>query len=318
MRRWFVFVIALIIGASVGLPQLTTAQDDVRCFAETGKCISGTIRAYWEQNGGLETFGFPITDVVTERNAEGFIGPTQWFQRDRLEDHGLNDGGVLAGRLGALKLALEGRPWENLAKVPGAAAGCRFFPETGHSLCPPFRAYWERNGGLPRFGFPISEPLIERNADGWTGTTQWFERRRMESHTENQPPFDILLGLLGKEVRDLPAATPTPQPMPTPNPCTGVPDPTSGTIQPGKCVTEGTVILMGITGFQPNEDITFSLTAPDNSRLGTIRTVNIGPTGSVEGLAWDTRGMAPGLWHWDFQGTVSGHQAIVYFKVLRR
>jgi hypothetical protein len=172
------------------------------------------IRAYWEANGGLPVFGFPTTDLTTETNADGFTGPTQWFERDRLEDHTAEGKGVLAGRLGAQKLAMEGRPWESFPRVDGAPANCVFFRETGHSLCPPFRAYWEQNGGLMRFGYPISEPVAERNADGFAGTFQWFERRRMEIHPENQPPYGILLGLLGNEVRSAPNQPVPPPPSP--------------------------------------------------------------------------------------------------------
>ncbi len=211
MRRVTVALILLVLSVSVARAQAE------RCFPETNQCISGVIRAYWERNGGLPVFGFPITALATETNADGFTGPTQWFERDRLEDHTSEGIGVLAGRLGAQKLAAEGRPWETLPKVTSAAAGCVFFAETGHSLCPPFRAYWERNGGLARFGYPISQPVTERNAAGFTGTFQWFERRRMEQHPENQPPFDILLGLLGNEVRGgSPAPVPPPPPLPDP------------------------------------------------------------------------------------------------------
>jgi hypothetical protein len=204
MPRRFLLGVLLIL-ATLGMPGREVTAQDQRCFPETGKCISGAIRRYWEQNGGLPVFGYPTTDLAVETNAEGFTGPTQWFERDRLEDHGRE---VLAGRLGAQKLALEGRPWEGLPKAGAVGAGCRVFPETGHSLCPPFRQYWERNGGLARFGFPISEPATERNAAGFTGTMQWFERRRMEIHPENPAPFDILLGLLGNEVRGVGAPPP--------------------------------------------------------------------------------------------------------------
>jgi hypothetical protein len=193
----------------VNVIAISPAQaQDQRCFQETGQCIAGVIRSYWENNGGLPVFGYPITALATETNAEGFTGPTQWFERDRLEDHTAEGKGVLAGRLGAQKLAMEGRPWETLPKATGSIPACLRFPETGHVLCPPFRAYWEQNGGLARFGYPISEQATETNAAGFTGVVQWFERRRMEWHPENQPPFDILLGLLGNEVRAAPFVPP--------------------------------------------------------------------------------------------------------------
>src|SRR5690349_21490730 len=115
MRRVHVVVSALLFLVALVTPQATQAQAQ-RCFPETGKCVAGVIRSYWENNGGLAVFGYPITDLATETNAEGFTGPTQWFERDRLEDHSSEGKGVLAGRLGAQKLALEGRPWETLPK----------------------------------------------------------------------------------------------------------------------------------------------------------------------------------------------------------
>jgi hypothetical protein len=42
-------------------PGLLRAQTNERCFPETGQCIEGRIREFWEQNGGLAVFGYPIT-----------------------------------------------------------------------------------------------------------------------------------------------------------------------------------------------------------------------------------------------------------------
>src|ERR671926_95883 len=59
-----------------------------RCFPETGYCISGRFREYWEQNGGLPVFGFPITPTADEVNRDtGEPYPTQWFERNRFELH---------------------------------------------------------------------------------------------------------------------------------------------------------------------------------------------------------------------------------------
>jgi hypothetical protein len=56
MRRGLVVVLSALLAFTV-LP--AHAQSDQRCFPETGQCISGRIREYWEQNGGLPVFGFP-------------------------------------------------------------------------------------------------------------------------------------------------------------------------------------------------------------------------------------------------------------------
>ncbi len=177
------------------------AQSSERCFPETYQCISGPIRAYWERNGGLSIFGYPVSPQQVEV-VEGQEFPVQWFERDRLEDHGRE--GVLAGRLGARLLELTYRPWEYFDKAAASdvAASCQFFAQTGHSLCEPYLGYWRRNGGLERFGYPVTQPLYE-SIEANRFNVQYFERRRMEIHPE-LPGSPILLGLLGKAVLDTP------------------------------------------------------------------------------------------------------------------
>lgn len=175
----------------------TQAQTDERCFEITGYCISGSIRAYWEANGGLPVFGYP-TSSQQSWTVEGRNLDVQWFERDRLEIQ--PEGYVTAGRLGARLLELRGTPWETFAKTEGPLEQCAYFAETGHNLCPPFSGYWEANGGLERFGYPITEPFTEE-VEGQPLTVQYFERRRMEWHPEIPA---VLLGLLGNEVRNAP------------------------------------------------------------------------------------------------------------------
>jgi endonuclease YncB( thermonuclease family) len=189
------------------------AQDQ-RCFPETGQCISGRIQQYWEQNGGLPVFGFPTTDQHEEL-VEGRPFQVQWFERNRLELHPENQRpyDVLLGRLGVDRLAQQGRDWFSFPKG-GEQSGCRHFAETGHTLCGAFLSYFRAHGldlgqpgiaeaeSLALFGLPISEATDEVSAtDGKTYLTQHFERARMELHPENSPPFDVLLGLLGNEIR---------------------------------------------------------------------------------------------------------------------
>jgi hypothetical protein len=195
------FVIYLLLVVPFILPAFVANAQDERCFPQTGKCISGRIKIFWENTGGLAVYGYPITDVIVETNAEGFTGPTQWFERDRLEDQSAEGPGILARPARCAETGNGGTSWESLPKVPGGGKDCRWFAETGHRLCGPFLTYWYQNNSLTLFGFPISEPMIETNAAGFTGTVQWFERRRMELHPQNNPPYNILLGLLGNEVR---------------------------------------------------------------------------------------------------------------------
>src|SRR6185295_408130 len=139
---------ALLLGALllVVAPQRTSAQTDQHCFPETGFCTSGRIREFWEQNGGLTVFGFPITDQH-EETVEGKAFQVQWFQRNRLELHPENARpyDVLLGRLGADRLSQQDRAWQNFPKE-SAQPGCRYFPETNHNVCGEILAAWHANG----------------------------------------------------------------------------------------------------------------------------------------------------------------------------
>lgn len=168
-----------------------------RYFPETGYSVDGNFLRYWNEFGGLARFGYPLTDVFTRDGIQ-----MQYFERVRMELHpGVWPAhyDVLLGLLG-VELT-EGRHNEVPFKpvVAKSDANCNFYAETGHRLCWGFRAYWEANGGLSIFGFPISEEFRERNNEtGEIYTVQYFERARFEYHPENQSPWDILGGHLGR------------------------------------------------------------------------------------------------------------------------
>ncbi|MGQ9926315.1 MAG: thermonuclease family protein [Chloroflexaceae bacterium] len=195
-------MVALMTLGAVGCVIVSLAQGNERCFPETGFCISGPIRAYWERSGRLAVFGFPITAQSQER-VEGRSLQVQWFERDRLEIQ--PDGRVTAGRLGAERLEQLGTPWQ--PGVGGAAgAGCASFAETGHQVCGAFLRYWRANGGLERFGLPLTSEFTAE-LEGRPFTVQYFERRRFELHPELGPDT-VLLGLLGREVWQARSAAP--------------------------------------------------------------------------------------------------------------
>ena len=76
-----------------------------------------------------------------------------------------------------------------------------YFAATGHSLSGEFLAYWLDNGGLAIFGYPLSEPFVEVSpTDGKPYLVQYFERARFELHSENAPPYDVLLGQFGRRI----------------------------------------------------------------------------------------------------------------------
>jgi hypothetical protein len=57
-------------------------------FAETGHTLSGRFRKFWEKRGGLDVFGFPISEPLEEISiADGQPRTVQYFERARFEYH---------------------------------------------------------------------------------------------------------------------------------------------------------------------------------------------------------------------------------------
>ena len=199
---------------------VATAQSSELCFQETGYCISGRIRAYWEAQGGLRVFGLPIGAQVSVP-IEGKMITMQQFERNRLELHPNNAApyDVQLGRLGADRLQQQGRDWFTFPK--SSDTGCKVFAQTGHAVCGRFLTMWQRYGlsldgkkgiseseSLALFGLPLSGVMTERLSDANEYQVQWFERARFELHPQNSDPYDVLFGLLGNEMRDYVPVTP--------------------------------------------------------------------------------------------------------------
>jgi Zn-dependent protease len=172
-----------------------TPDENNLYFKETGYFIRQPFLTYWQENGGLQMFGYPISYRL-EEIAPGTeeVYTAQYFERARFELHPSTGNNVVLGRLGALL---------NEPEPPAAPLeGMTFFPETGHNLGGPFLTYWQENGGLALFGYPISEERMEKNpVDGKTYVVQYFERNRFELHPELAgTPHEVQLGLLGRQI----------------------------------------------------------------------------------------------------------------------
>ena len=162
---------------------------------------------YWGANGGLFRFGYPLTEPFLEQSAtDGNTYNTQYFERARFEHHPEFAGTpyeVLLGLLGRERTAdrLNEDPFKPTPQ-PAQSAAYDFYVETGHTLSGGFRDYWNANGGLMSFGYPISEQFQEKSeTDGQIHTVQYFERVRIEYHPENKgTDYEYLLGHLGREI----------------------------------------------------------------------------------------------------------------------
>ncbi len=217
---------ALLLGLLVATTIPWSASAIPRCFRETSHCLDGRIQQYWEQNGGLPVFGFPIAGEANERNHDtGQTYTTQWMERNRFELHPTNSApyDVLLGRLGNDRLRQLGVDWQTLPKAGSNTQ--HYFSQTGHAIGhAPFWRYWSTHGldlgdpgisereSLALFGLPLSEPKMETNTSGDTALTQWFERARFEDHGSK----GVLLGLLGSEVRGNSPGAPPPVIPPAP------------------------------------------------------------------------------------------------------
>ncbi|GAB4112192.1 MAG: hypothetical protein Fur005_05770 [Roseiflexaceae bacterium] len=179
-------------------------------FQQTGHTLRGAFRRYWQEQGGLPIFGYPISEELSERSDDGRERVVQYFERHRLELHPENQPpyDVQLTRIGDLILRQQGRNWYDFAGG-SPQSSCMFFEATNHSICEPFLSYWRANGlefdrqagkstaeSLALFGLPLSEPVIETTSDGRLLVVQWFERARFEDHGSD----GVLLGLLGNEL----------------------------------------------------------------------------------------------------------------------
>ncbi|HEX5163975.1 MAG TPA: polysaccharide deacetylase family protein, partial [Thermomicrobiales bacterium] len=117
-----------------------------RYFPETGHTVAGNFLKYWNQFGGLELFGYPISDAFE------WNGMTvQYFERVRMEHQpGMWPAryDILLGRLGS-ELTADRVNEQPFQRVTGSAnANCDYYAETDHYLCYGFRDYWRKHGGL--------------------------------------------------------------------------------------------------------------------------------------------------------------------------
>jgi hypothetical protein len=201
-----VLIILLLV-----LPMLSLrpSHAEPRCFPEAAPaiqhCIDERFIDFWEQNGGLAVFGYPLSGAYEEDTE---VGPVtmQFFERARLEFHPDNPPpyNVQLSHLGKASVSAPHPPQQ-------PQAGCIFFSETGQNVCPPFLNTWRSHGldlGTPGisdaesvalFGLPLTPAIQQTLSNGQVYTVQWFERARMEDHGEQ----GVLLGLLGRELAGL-------------------------------------------------------------------------------------------------------------------
>ena len=163
---------------------------------------------------GLEGQAQYLTDVLPYLLQIG-AHRVFWFQMadfaragGSVQSHGLLDAGLnpkpayyayrdLIARTGAGSTLTTTLP-STATPVPDPKGVSYTFPQTGKTVRGLFLRYWQEHGGVMQQGYPISEEMQERSeVDGKVYTVQYFERAVFEHHPENNPPYDVLLSLLG-------------------------------------------------------------------------------------------------------------------------
>jgi len=169
----------------------TAPEPDVTYYPQTGHYLKYGFKEFWQSNGGLAYFGYPITEEFPDIAPDGQQVTAQYFERAKLE---------YVKATGTRRIGLVGteltrdRKFDPIAPFPDVPDR-RFLKETGHSLASGFKRYWDDNNGVNQFGFPISEELTENGLN-----VQYFERGRLEYHPELEEGKRITLGRLGEEL----------------------------------------------------------------------------------------------------------------------
>ena len=146
----------------------------------TNRILYGEFRKFFEANGDIPIFGFPLTDTTQELIAGTVYPFVQWFERARMEWHpDLNK--VLLGLVGTELLQAKGRQVQPNVEIS-----------------PLFKDFYKNNGGLPILGLAI-EGERDELINNEIYKVQYFERARLEFNTHTE---EITRGRVGAEVRE--------------------------------------------------------------------------------------------------------------------
>jgi hypothetical protein len=186
---WILFAFALITASVFLIWQSSNAQIKKPDFPETGHVIRGEFyEFFWTAKDPLLVYGYPITDMTTDTATGRRV---QYFQRALFELH------PEANSEFSVQLAPLGQylyePGEPIS-LPDKFTHCRTFAETGKRICFAFLDFFDANGGVEQFGYPIS------NFENKFGRiVQYFQRARFEWYPERPTGQRVKLADLGSE-----------------------------------------------------------------------------------------------------------------------
>lgn len=180
-RRWLALIaVFCLIFISWGSVQAQTTESEY--FAETGHSVRGEFLTYYRSvpNPTL-VYGYPLTEQFTSNDGK----TVQYFHRARFE----------LDPMQGVKLTPLGRETYSPERqlVINNPLACRTYSQTGFAVCFAFRDFFEQNGGVAQFGYPIS-PFEYRNNQ----IVQYFENARFEWRPERAEGQRVRLTDLGR------------------------------------------------------------------------------------------------------------------------
>ncbi|MBI5563348.1 MAG: hypothetical protein HY870_00530 [Chloroflexi bacterium] len=181
---WCVVLLTVLVAGGTPFPIAQAQTPQQQYFPETRHLVAGEFLNYFHQHGGLKVFGYPITGDFDWNGRR-----VQYFQKARMELH-LENPYPYRVQLGLLGEELGYRR-SGVAAVANDQYR-RFYPETQHILAYAFLNFYDANGGLDIFGYPITEFMLENGR-----IVQYFQRSKMEWHPELSGDQRVQLGDLG-------------------------------------------------------------------------------------------------------------------------
>ncbi|MFN8502124.1 hypothetical protein [Kouleothrix sp.] len=317
-------VIALAAGAVAAAP--ARAATDTAYISATGHYVRGAFRDFWDKNGGLANFGYPLTEEYVDPQTGRIY---QYFERARFERASATAATVELGLLG--RDAAGDRVFATAQPVASTKQR-RYFAETKHVVQYGFKETWESRGGLKIFGYPLSDELDEQLADGQTHTVQYFERARFEYWPDRPAGQRVLLALLGRQFAPKDLTPPLAPGAPPAGPITVKPAAPSapGLVRPllppstnarvlPQAGLPGSTFTLAAQGFQAGEKVGVWVNAPDGAIYGASFQATADTAGSISGAAigFPTDAKTPlGVWSFVAQGVDSKRVAVGYFLVI--
>jgi hypothetical protein len=184
--------LATVVTAAPPAPPAAAQEQTGRYYSETGHTLDARFVRFFDEHGAEAIFGFPVTDAFVDPASGWRI---QYLENARLELAPESGSSRVGVRLAALGEALGG--WETpieAERIPGTEAACRYYVESGHSVCHAFLDFYLAHGGPALFGYPISEFQLEGER-----IVQYFQAFRLDWYPEAPGQAPVRLAPLGRQ-----------------------------------------------------------------------------------------------------------------------